>query len=124
MPEFIVEGLATLTRSLELIAGGLLVLGFILATGRWFMETRREGLDVGVERYRHSLGRVVAIGLEVLVAATIIKTITTEISVDFMIILTLVVGIRTMLAWATALEMSGRWPWQAPRPKAAEPKTT
>jgi uncharacterized membrane protein len=124
MPEFIVEGLATLTRSLELIAGGLLVLGFILATGRWFMETRREGLDVGVERYRHSLGRVVAIGLEVLVAAAIIKTITIEISLDLVIILALVLGIRTTLGWATALEMTGRWPWQAPRPKVAEPKTT
>ena len=70
-------------------------------------------------RYRQSLGRVVLIGLEVLVAATIIKTITFEPSLKSMGQLAGMVLIRTVLGWTMVLEMNGRWPWQKPRPDAA-----
>jgi uncharacterized membrane protein len=63
-------------------------------------------------RYRRRLGRSVLIGLEILVAATIIKTIIVEPSVEGIGILAVMIIIRTMLGWTTVLEISGRWPWQ------------
>jgi uncharacterized membrane protein len=52
------------------------------------------------------------LGLEILVAATIIKTISVNPPLESMGLLVIMVIIRTNLGWATVLEISGRWPWQ------------
>ena len=64
------------------------------------------------DRYRRSLGRSVLLGLEILIAATIIKTIIVAPSVEGMGLLAAMIIIRTMLGWTMVLEISGRWPWQ------------
>jgi uncharacterized membrane protein len=50
--------------------------------------------------------------LEILVAATIIKTITLDPTLENMGLLAMMIAIRTALGWAMVLEMNGRWPWQ------------
>jgi uncharacterized membrane protein len=59
---------------------------------------------------------VILIGLELLVAATIVKTITLEPTLEGMGRLAIMVAIRTILGWTTVLEVSGRWPWESARP--------
>ncbi len=59
------------------------------------------------------MGRVILIGLEILLAATIIKTVTLEPTLEILGLLAIMVAIRTTIGWTTALEMSGRWPWRA-----------
>lgn len=73
--------------------------------------------------YRQSLGRSILIGLEVLVAATIIKTITVDPTVEGMGILAVMVAIRMTLGWTIVLEISGRWPWQKRRVESAPAQT-
>ena len=114
MPDLIVQGLVLLTQLLEICGAGFLILGFVIDTLRWFQRMRQERPLVAMERYRRSLGRSVLIGLEILVAATIIKTIIVEPSIESMGLLAAMVVIRTMLGWTTALEINGRWPWQRP----------
>jgi uncharacterized membrane protein len=121
MPDAIFQGLEALTQGLEIVGAGALVLGFVIATGHWFLGTRRTGAVPAVEQYRKALGRVVLIGLEILVAATIIKTITLEPTVEGMSLLAIMVVIRTVLGWSMVLEVNGRWPWQGPRPEASGP---
>jgi uncharacterized membrane protein len=111
MPDVVVYGLVLLTQMLEICGAGFLILGFVIDTTRWFQHMRQQGLAAR-DHYRRSLGRSVLIGLEILVAATIIKTITVEPSVEGMGLLAAMVVIRIMLGWTTALEISGRWPWQ------------
>ncbi len=114
MPDEVLQGLGVLVRVLEIVGAGILVLGFVIATGRWFLGTLRQGADPAAESYRQALGRVVLNGLEILVAATIIKTITLEPTVESLSLLAITVAIRTILGWTMVLEMSGRWPWQRP----------
>ncbi len=114
MPDEVLQGLELLVRVLEIAGAGALVLGFVVATVRCFLGIRRLGKIVAVERYRQALGRAVLIGLEILVAATIIKTITLEPTMESMSFLAITVAIRTILGWTMVLEMSGRWPWQRP----------
>ena len=114
MPDLIVQSLVLLTQLLEICGAGFLILGFVIDTLRWFQRMRQERPLVAMERYRRSLGRSVLIGLEILVAATIIKTIIVEPSIESMGLLAAMVVIRTMLGWTTALEINGRWPWQRP----------
>jgi len=108
----IVQGIALLAQILEICGAGFLILGFIIDTTRWFQRMRQQGSPGALEHYRQSLGRSVLIGLEILVAATIIKTIIVEPSLESLGLLVSMVIIRSMLGWTTVLEISGRWPWQ------------
>ena len=112
MPEPIVHSLVVLTQLMAICGAGFLILGFIFDTTRWFQHMRQQGHLAARDRYRRSLGRSVLIGLEILVAATIIKSIIVEPSVEGMGLLAAMIIIRTMLGWTTVLEVSGRWPWQ------------
>ena len=96
----------------EIIGASTLILGFIIVTVRCIFQVRTLGASTSYDGYRKGLGRVVLIGLEILVAVTIIKTITVEPSPESLGLLALMVVIRTILGWAIALEMNGRWPWQ------------
>jgi len=83
MPNLVVQGLALLTQLLEICGAGFLILGFVFDTTRWWSQhMRQQGPIAARDRYRRSLGRSVLIGLEILVAATIIKTIIVEPSVE------------------------------------------
>jgi len=123
MPDEVLQSLEVLVRALEIVGAGALVLGFVIATALCFRRSLQQGVIPAVNRYRRSLGRAVLIGLEILVAATIIKTITFESTVEGMSLLAIMVAIRTTLGWTMVLEMDGRWPWQKPRPNAAKSET-
>ena len=112
MPDLVVQSLVLLTQILEICGAGFLILGFIFDTSRWFQNMRQQEPLAARGRYRQSLGRSVLIGLEILVASAIIKTIIVEPSMEGLGILAAMVTIRVMLGWTTVLEISGRWPWQ------------
>lgn len=104
--------LPTIITILELVAAVLLVLGFVVSTALWLRDGLVNKDPAARTRYREALARSILIGLEVLTAATIIKTVTLTPTLDSMITLVAMVAIRTVLGWTTSLEMNGRWPWQ------------
>jgi uncharacterized membrane protein len=62
-----------------------------------------------------SLGRSLLLGLEILVAADIVRTVALEATLQSVAVLGLLVLIRTFLSWALVVEVEGRWPWQPSR---------
>ena len=72
-------------------------------------------------RFRRVLGRAILLGLELLVAADIIKTVAVTPTLDSVVVLAIIVLIRTFLSWSLELEISGRWPWQKRREDVEEP---
>ena len=68
--------------------------------------------------FKRYIARGLLIGLDLLIAADIIKTVTLELTLENVVILGLLVLIRTFLSWSLELEVDGRWPWQ-PRLGAA-----
>jgi len=58
------------------------------------------------------LGRALLLGLEILVAADIVRTVALEATLQSVLVLGLLVIIRTFLSWALVVEIEGRWPWQ------------
>jgi len=118
MPEEVRELLGLVIRWLEITGASALILGFLLASVHYVRWCFREGAQPATARYRKALGRVVLIGLEILVAATIIKTITLEPTLKSAGFLAITIAIRTALSWTTVLEIYGHWPWQkAPAPE-------
>lgn len=61
---------------------------------------------------RHSLGRSILLGLEILVAADIIRTVAVEPTLQSVAVLAGIVAIRTFLSFSLEVELQGRWPWQ------------
>jgi uncharacterized membrane protein len=74
--------------------------------------------------FKRYMARGLLIGLDLLIAADIIKTVTLEATLENVVILGLLVLIRTFLSWSLELEMDGRWPWQAPIGSARESTRT
>jgi uncharacterized membrane protein len=94
------------------IAGVLLILaGLVLASLRYAVVRDASGA-ARYQRYRQDLGRAILLGLEVLVAADIVRTVAFTPTMDSLLVLAMIVAIRTFLSWSLALELEGRWPWQ------------
>lgn len=62
-------------------------------------------------RLRQSIGRGVLLGLELLVAGDIIRTVVIEPTFESVGVLGLIVLVRTFLSFSLEVELSGRWPW-------------
>ena len=60
------------------------------------------------------------IGLDLLIAADIIESVTVTRTLESIAGLGLLVLIRTFLSWTIMLEIDTRWPWQAPPEEAAD----
>lgn len=67
-------------------------------------------------RYRQQLGRSILLGLELLVAADIIRTVAVTPTLRSVGVLAGIVLIRTFLSFSLELEITGRWPWQKSDP--------
>lgn len=112
MADQVIRVLVIISQTLQIVGAGALVLGFAIATVRYARQIPVLGASSAYDNYRQAIGRVILIGLEVLVAATIIKTITVAPTVASLGLLAVMIAIRTILSWSTGLEMTGRWPWQ------------
>lgn len=89
----------------------VIVLGILAATGRAFLAAPPPGFD-RYTAYRRNLGRAILLGLELLVAGDIIKTVAVAPTLQNMAVLAAIVVIRTFLSFSLELEINGRWPWQ------------
>ncbi len=91
----------------------VIVIGAALATAPFIAELLRRHDTVRAYRsYRQRLGRVILLGLELLVAADIIRTVAIDPTFTSAGVLAIIVAIRTFLSFSLELEISGRWPWQ------------
>ncbi len=87
------------------------VFGAVLATVMAGLRLRRGEPDV-YRSYRRQLGRSILLGLELLVAADIIRTVAVTPTLTSVAVLGSIVVIRTFLSFSLELEITGRWPWQ------------
>jgi uncharacterized membrane protein len=78
----------------------------------FFIITKRNTADANYQEYKHSLGRGLLLGLEILVAADVIRTVALEPTYENIIALGLLVVVRTFLSWSLVVEIERRWPWQ------------
>ena len=89
----------------------VLVIGAVVAAARAAQSAR--GHQPGTYRqFRQQLGRTILLGLELLVAADIIRTVAVTPTLASVLVLALIVLIRTFLSFSLELEITGRWPWQ------------
>lgn len=90
-----------------------MVVGFIfsvLVAGRhWQQHKDGEG---AYHTLREMFGAVILLGLEILVAADLVRTVTSTPSLEDAAVLGLIVIIRTILSFSLQIEIEGVSPWK------------
>ena len=73
------------------------------------------------QQLRRNLGRVILLGLEILIIGDIVRTVVVEPTFDGVLVLGIIVVIRIVLSFALEVEIDGRWPWNARRTTSEVP---
>ncbi len=105
---------------IEILAIAFIVMAVISASvgaGRALADGRRQFASV---IFREHFARWLLLGLDLLIAADVIRTVTLEPTLANVGALGLLVVVRTFLAWTLVLEIEGRWPWQQGRPDSPQ----
>ena len=94
---------------IEIFGVFIVVVGIIWST---YLYVHRRVEARHYDQYKIRIGRSLLLGLEVLVAADIVKAVAIELTFTSLGLLAGLVMVRTFLSWTLALEIDGRWPWQ------------
>lgn len=86
------------------------------------LAKRRQESHFLYRQARVSAGRSILLGLELLVAGDIIRTVAVSPTYQSVGVLAAIVAIRSFLSFTLEMEISGKWPWQGDREPAAAGK--
>jgi len=95
--------------AVTVIVAGVVIVAVTRGTVRYLFRLKERG---AYERYKQQLGEPLLLGLELLVAADVIRTVALAPTLANVAVRGLLVLVRTMLSWSLSVEMEGRWPWQ------------
>jgi uncharacterized membrane protein len=104
----------------EIAGVAVLVLGGLAAFVNAGWSVRRVGVREAYEKARRGMGRVILLGLELLIIADIVLTITVDPTLESALGLGLIVLVRTFLSFSLEVELEGSLPWR----RAAESSPT
>ena len=96
-------------------AAGTLVMALGAVVALIQVIARARGAQNVVLELRQRLGRAIILGLELLVAADILRTVSVAPTLRQVVVLGMIVAIRTFLSFSLEVELKGRWPWQEGR---------
>jgi uncharacterized membrane protein len=107
------ETMENVARLFELVAATVLTIGLVwsavLSLRVW--QRSRSGAQA-YQALRRSIGGVLLLGIEVLVAADLIDTVAIEPTLENVAVLGLIVVIRTVLSFSLEIEIEGAPPWR------------
>lgn len=100
------------TQAFEVLGVSSMVLGTGYAIGLAMVTWKRTGGARAFKTLRNAIGGAILLGLELLVAADIVKTVTSKPSLTDATILGMIVLIRTVLSFTIEVEIDGVVPWR------------
>src|SRR5882757_3867110 len=101
------------TQTFEVLGVSSMVVGFLFAFALAGVTWKRTGVGArAFKALRDSLGGAILLGLELLVAADIVKTVTSTPSLTDAAVLGMIVLIRTVLSITIEIEVDGVAPWR------------
>jgi uncharacterized membrane protein len=99
-------------RGFEVAGVGVLAAGSILAFVVFAVDLFRRPFDQAYEGARQGVGRAILLGLEILIIADIVQTITIDPTLESVITLGVLVLVRTFLSFSLEIELEGVVPWR------------
>jgi uncharacterized membrane protein len=101
-------------HAIELLAVAIILAGVTGGTMRFLF---RWASYEGYNQYKQTLDKALLLGLNVLVAADIVRTVALEPTITNILGLGLLVLVRTFVSWSLLVELEERWPWQVRGPR-------
>lgn len=104
------QTVSDVARVVEAVGVAILVVGAIGAFGLFARDLLGQAAEA-YTRLRRNLGRVILLGLEVLIIGDIIRTIVVTPTLENVGVLGAIVLIRIVLSFSLEVEIDGTWPW-------------
>jgi uncharacterized membrane protein len=104
------EWMERIAQGFEVVGVVVLVVGGVVALVR--AVTRRDKGDGFYRTLRVEFGHTLLLGLEILVAADIVKTVAVDTTLESVLILGVLVLVRTLLSLSLDAEIDGVLPWR------------
>ncbi len=102
-----------IAQGFEALGATILLVGVIWSFVLAVVAARRSGWSAKVYLVlRQALGGTLLLGLEVLVAADLVRTVAVSPTLDNVLVLGLIVVIRTVLSFSLETEIEGVAPWR------------
>jgi uncharacterized membrane protein len=117
------ETMEHVASGFELAGVAILVVGSLLAFASAVAALRRGDHRTAYRRARRNVGRAILLGLEVLIIADIVLTITVDRTLDSALTLGLTVLVRTFLSFSLEIELDGALPWRRSSTEERTPST-
>jgi uncharacterized membrane protein len=105
----------TIVRGFEIAGVAVLALGSLLALARGGRGVLRGEHRGAYEQARQDVGRSILLGLEILIIADIVQTITIDPTLESAATLGIIVLVRTFLSFSLEIELEGVVPWRRSR---------
>jgi uncharacterized membrane protein len=105
------ESMERAVDGFEIAGVVILVIGSVLAFVR-AAAALRSSRAAAYQRLRQDVGRAILLGLEILIIADIVQTVTVEQTIQSAVTLALIVLVRMFLSFALAIELDGTLPWR------------
>jgi uncharacterized membrane protein len=104
--------ISDVVKGVEAIGAAIMVVGGAVALVVYAVEAARPATRVGAYgKLRQSLGRLILLGLEVLIVGDIVRTIVVDPTLESVAVLGMIVLIRIVLSFSLEVEIDGTWPW-------------
>jgi uncharacterized membrane protein len=104
--------LTSMNAIIEFVGVSIIFLGVMMGLYRAAKVWKKDNEKHIYTHIREEIGRAILLGLEILIAVDIIKTVTTELTFESTLTLGLIVLIRTILSISLEVEIEGYFPWQ------------
>lgn len=113
--QFLHSSIESVGGYVDVVGVVVIVLGILLSSFKFLLGLKSAD---AYRHYRQDLGKGILLGLEILVAGDIIRTVGVAPTMESVLVLALIVVVRTFLSWSLEVELEGRWPWQQPQTNA------
>ncbi len=110
------DTISDVVQVVEAVGAAVMVIGgaaALLSTIPAAVDTTRR--PNAYQTLRRNLGRVILLGLEILIIGDIVRTIVVEPTINGVLVLGIIVVIRIVLSFALEVEIDGHWPWTQPQ---------
>jgi uncharacterized membrane protein len=107
------EAMEHVAQAFEVIGAAVLLVGLFVSVALGVRAFRRD--KDGARAYqvlRQSFGGVILLGLEILVAADLVRTVAVQPTMQSVLVLGVIVLIRTVLSFSLETEIEGVAPWR------------
>jgi uncharacterized membrane protein len=107
--------LGRLGELFDLLGALAIVAGAVLTAQRAWQTLRRQGGEAAYAVARQTFGRGLLLGLEILIAADLLRSVSLNLTLTSITTLGLLVIVRSILSFSVQIELEGELPWRLAR---------